>query len=149
MVWAAYVSLRLCVFVSVLQGDEPVTLEVLWVYGRLSRTVQQTYLVACKLCLTCLKVEYKKSNNYIQTNFAAYHLSEKASKGRFFLDPTGSKITLMKETERREIKSEEKEMRRRERTNGCTLSFYNGYFGWKKKKKRKETVGCKSFQKSG
>ena len=29
-------------------------------------------------------MEYKKSNNYIQTNFAAYHLSEKASEGRFF-----------------------------------------------------------------
>ena len=148
MVWAAYVSLRLCVFVSVLQGDEPVTLEVLWVYGRLSRTVQQTYLVACKLCLTCLKVEYKKSNNYIQTNFCCLSFEWKGIKGQVFLDPTGSKITLMKETERREIKSEEKEMRRRERTNGCTLSFYNGYFGWKKKK-RKETVGCKSFQKSG
>ena len=43
----------------------------------------------------------------------------------------------MKETERREIKSEEKEMRRRERTNGCTLSFYNGYFGRKKKEKKR------------
>ena len=43
----------------------------------------------------------------------------------------------MKEKERREIKSEEKEMRRRERTNGCTLSFYNGYFGRKKKEKKR------------
>ena len=43
----------------------------------------------------------------------------------------------MKEKERREIKSEEKEMRRRERTNGCTLSFYNGYFGPKKKEKKR------------
>ena len=28
-------------------------------------------------------------------------------------------------------------MRRRERTNGCTLSFYNGYFGRKKRKEKK------------
>ena len=43
----------------------------------------------------------------------------------------------MKEKERRKIKSEEKEMRRRERSNGSTLSFYNGYFGRKKKKRKK------------
>ena len=43
----------------------------------------------------------------------------------------------MKEKERRKIKSEEKETRRRERSNGCTLSFYNGYFGRKKKKKKR------------
>ena len=43
----------------------------------------------------------------------------------------------MKEKETREINSEEKEMRRRERTNGCTLSFYNGYFGRKKRKENK------------
>ena len=28
-------------------------------------------------------------------------------------------------------------MRRRERTNECTLSFYNGYFGRKKKEKKR------------
>ena len=46
----------------------------------------------------------------------------------------------MKEKERRKIKSEEKETRRRERSNGCTLSFYNGYFGWKKKKKKEKKL---------
>ena len=35
----------------------------------------------------------------------------------------------MKEKERRKRKSGEEERRRREKSNGCTLSFYNGYFG--------------------
>ena len=39
-------------------------------------------------------------------------MSEKASKGRFL--------------------KAEKERKRREKSNGCTLSFYNGYFGRKK-----------------
>ena len=55
----------------------------------------------------------------------------------------------MKETERREIKSEEKEMRRRERTNECTLSFYNGYFGRKKKRKEKKLLDAKVFKNPG
>ena len=49
----------------------------------------------------------------------------------------------MKEKERRKIKSEEKETRRRERSNGCTLSFYKGYFGRKKKKKEKKLLDAK------
>ena len=62
----------------------------------------------------------------------------------------------MKEKERRKIKSEEKEMRRRERSNGCTLSFYNGYFGRKKKKKKEKKLldakgpfGGKNFKNPG
>ena len=40
------------------------------------------------------------------------------------------KLTVMKEKEMRKRKSEEKERRpRREKSNGCTLSFYNSYFG--------------------
>ena len=35
----------------------------------------------------------------------------------------------MKENERRKRKSEEEERRRGEKSNGCTISFYNGYFG--------------------
>ena len=53
-----------------------------------------------------------------------------------FVSPRSSKITVTKEKERRKRKSEEKERRRREKSNGCTLSFYNGYFGvsfWPKK----------------
>ena len=41
-----------------------------------------------------------------------------------------------KEKESRKRKSVEEERRRREKSNGCTLSFYNGYFGdcfWPKK----------------
>ena len=34
-----------------------------------------------------------------------------------------------KEKERRRRKSEKEERRRRDKKNGCTLSFYNGYFG--------------------
>ena len=50
------------------------------------------------------------------------HLSEKAS--------ISSKITV-KGTRKR--KSEEKARRIREKRNGCTLSFYNGYFVGRKK----------------
>ena len=53
-------------------------------------------------------------------------LSEKASR---FLKPEKSKITVTKEKERRKRESEEKERRRREKSNGCTLGFYNSYFG--------------------
>ena len=48
------------------------------------------------------------------------------------LGPRSSKITSVKEKERRKRKSEEKESRRREKRSVCTLSFYNGYFGEKK-----------------
>ena len=57
---------------------------------------------------------------------------DKASKGRFFLSPTSSKFTVTKEKERRKRKSEEEERRRRGKSNGCTVSFYNSYFGERK-----------------
>ena len=44
-----------------------------------------------------------------------------------FLSLISSKITLAKGKERRKRKSEEKERRRREKSDGCALSFYNGY----------------------
>ena len=53
-----------------------------------------------------------------------------------FLAPISSKITVTKGKERRKRKSEEEERRRKEKINGCTLVFYNGYFGdkfWPKK----------------
>ena len=52
-----------------------------------------------------------------------------------FLRPISSKITPTKEKEKRKSKSEEEERRTREKNNGFTLSFYNGYFFWPKKKK--------------
>ena len=46
-----------------------------------------------------------------------------------FLGPISYKITVAKEKERRKRKSEEEEGRRRDKkSNGCTLSFSNGYF---------------------
>ena len=59
-----------------------------------------------------------------QPNEICSHLSQKTG----FLSPVSSKITLTKEKQRRERESEEEERRRREKSNGCTLSFYNGYF---------------------
>ena len=53
-----------------------------------------------------------------------------------FLSPISSKITVTKEKERRKRKSEEEERRGREKSNGCTLGFYKGYYGdsfWTKK----------------
>ena len=55
------------------------------------------------------------------------HLSEKASKRAGFLGPRSSKITLTKEKERRKRKRGKEERKRREKSNGCTLSFYNGF----------------------
>ena len=71
-----------------------------------------------------------------QPNEICSHLTEKASKGRFLKPENGSKIIVTKEKERRKRMSEEKERRRRKKSNGCTLSFYNSYFGdsfWPKK----------------
>ena len=49
-------------------------------------------------------------------------------KAGVFLGPISSKITVAKEKESRKRKSEEEERKRREKSNGCTLSFSNGYF---------------------
>ena len=67
-----------------------------------------------------------------QPNEICRHWDDRASKGRVFLSPTSSKFTVTKEKERRKRKSEEEERRRRGKSNGCTLSFYNSYFGEKK-----------------
>ena len=53
---------------------------------------------------------------------------KRRQKAGVFLGPISSKITVAKEKERRKRKSEEEERRRREKSNGCTLSFSNGYF---------------------
>ena len=56
---------------------------------------------------------------------------------KYFALDQSLKITLAKEKERRKRKSEEGE-RRREKSNGCTFSSYNGYFGesfWPEKRK--------------
>ena len=43
--------------------------------------------------------------------------------------PISSKITVTKEKETRKRKSEDEERGSREKSNGCTFSIYNGYFG--------------------
>jgi len=53
-----------------------------------------------------------------------------------FLSMRSSKSTVMKKNESRKRKSKEKERRRTKKRNGCTLGFYNSYFGdrfWPKK----------------
>ena len=58
----------------------------------------------------------------LKTKFAVIWVKrrQKAS----FLSPKSSKITVTKKKERRKRKSEEKK-----KNNGCTISFYNSYFG--------------------
>ena len=65
------------------------------------------------------------------TKFAAIWV--KKAKRQGFWRPISSKIELAKEKERGKRKSEEEEKSRGEKSNGCTLRFYNGYFGRKKK----------------
>ena len=75
--------------------------------------------------LICLSSRFFEN----QPNEICSHLSEKASKGMFHKP---KKLIVTKEKEKRKRKSEEKERRRRKTSNGCTLSFYNSYFGDKK-----------------
>ena len=54
---------------------------------------------------------------------------KRRQKAGVFLGPISYKINVTKEKERRKRKSEEEEGRRRDKkSNGCTLSFSNGYF---------------------
>ena len=46
-----------------------------------------------------------------------------------FLSLISSKITVTKENERRKRKSGDKEKSTRKKSNGCTLSFSDSYFG--------------------
>ena len=94
------------------------------------------------------KVSFYKYNTICLTNFLKTNLTEfaviwvKKHKKAGFLSPISSKITLTKEKERRKQRSEGKERRKREESNGRILGFYNSYFGdgfWPKKK----TVGLK------
>ena len=58
------------------------------------------------------------------TKFAVIWVKRRQKAG--FLAPISSKLTLTREKNRRKRKSKEEERRRREKSNGCTLSFYNG-----------------------
>ena len=64
-------------------------------------------------------------------------MSEKASKGRFLgPDKLRTHSNEGKGKERKKERKKERERRKKggelEPSNGCTLSFYNGYFGEKK-----------------
>ena len=66
-----------------------------------------------------------------QPNEICSHLSEKASKGKFFgPDKLQNHSNEEKRKEKKKNGEEHIERRTKERSNGCTLSFYNGYFGW-------------------
>ena len=79
----------------------------------------KSYPVYCKHSFIYL-VDFLKTN---LMKFAVY-LSEKVWKGRF-LKP--EKLQNHSD-EGRKRKSEEKKRRTTEKSNGCTLSFYNSYF---------------------
>ena len=57
-------------------------------------------------------------------------MSDKASKGGF-LKPDKLQNYGNEGKGRRKRESEVKERRRREKSNGCALSFDNGYFNWR------------------
>ena len=64
--------------------------------------------------------------DFLKTNLTKYAVIwGKRRQKAGFLTPISSKLPLTREKNRRKRKSEEEE-RRREKSNGCTLSFYNG-----------------------
>ena len=68
--------------------------------------------------------------NFLKTNLTKFAVIWVRKRQKVhFLRPRSSKIIVTKEKERRKRKSEEKERRRRKKISGCTLSFYDGYFG--------------------
>ena len=76
------------------------------------------------VCMYVCVADFLKTN---RTKSAAIRVKSLQKAG--FLIPISAKITPTKEKERKKRKSEEEEKRRKEKSNGYTLSFYNGYFG--------------------
>ena len=96
-------------------------------------TALQTYKVKERIFWTpCIYLtDFLKTN---LTKFVVVCVKRRQKAG--FLSPRSSNITVTKEDERRKGKRGEKERRRREKSNGCTLSFCNSYCGdsfWPKK----------------
>ena len=94
----------------------------------------KSFPVYCKHSFTYL-VDFLKTN---LMKFAVIWVKRCEKAG--FLSPRSSKIIVTKGNERRKRKSEEKKRRTTEKSNGCTISFYNSYFKdsfWPEKK----TVG--------
>ena len=123
------------------------------VSSRVKANKWKYYVEAAKTIHVCV-LQYVLSNRFFenQPNENCSYLREKESKGRFLKPEKSSKILVTKEEERRKRKSEEKERRNREKSNGCTLSFYNSYleiaFGRKKLLAHFErlTEFCQSFK---
>ena len=102
-----------------------ITVRVLKAKSPVSYFMTERLLVIGKLLQISLFISSRFYEN--QPHEICSHLSEKASKRAGFLGPRSSKITLTKEKERRKRKSEKEERKRREKSNGCTLSFHNGF----------------------
>ena len=64
-----------------------------------------------RLSLNMTKISYLYLADFLKTNLTKFV------------------VIVIKEKERRKRKSEEKERKIRKESNGCTLSFYNSYFG--------------------
>ena len=89
-------------------------------------------LFACSKYKRILTFTRDQKNSFISSRFLKInltkicsHLREEAGQKGGFLDPISSKITLTNKKERRKRMSEEE----KEKSNGFTLSFYDGYFG--------------------
>ena len=89
-------------------------------------------LFACAKYKRILTFTRDQKNPFISSRFLKInltkicsHLREEAGQKAGFLDPISSKITLTNKKERRKRMSEEE----KEKSNGFTLSFYDGYFG--------------------
>ena len=92
--------------------------------------------------------------NFLKTNLICCHLSEKVSKGMFLKPDKLQNHTDEGKAKPRKRDSEEEKGGEEKKSNGCTLNFYNGYFGdrfWPKKLNcwtQKDHLAIR-FQKSG
>ena len=81
------------------------------------------------IALVCMRLYI--STRFLKTNlttFAVIWVKRRQKAG--FLSPISSKITVTKEKEEKEKeRATGRSRRRREKSNGCTLRFYNSYFG--------------------
>lgn len=67
---------------------------------------------------------YFKIFGYLPSEICSDSNEKESQKRKGFLRPISQKITLAKEKGKEDRKSEKKERRRREKSNGCTLNFY-------------------------
>jgi len=84
----------------------------------------------CSGCLTPLTGENMSNGAFEnQPKEICSHLSKKAPKSRFLKPEKFQNHSNEGKGKEKKRKCEEKEGRRSEKSNGCTLSFYNSYFG--------------------